>query len=65
MAEINPLNAETKRKVDKLLAACKDTSEYLAKCKRCELDVDEQIQDNGNQQRVLTKIKREFFPKEA
>ena len=47
---------------NQLIKACEETRQYLALCKECELNVDEEITTNEEQARIAAKIKAKFFP---
>lgn len=62
---INPLGAEDLERLNRVLESCAETREYLSKCAKCHLNVDQQIRDNEEQARIAAAIKAEFFPESA
>lgn len=60
--EDNPLTEEHLAILNKIIASCSRTREYLQRCERCNIDVTREMADNIEQLSVCEAIKREFFP---
>lgn len=63
MAEAaSPLTQEQCDCLTKAIQSASSTREFLEKCKRCGLPVDELIADNERQRQMCERLKAEFFP---
>lgn len=60
----NPLNRQHLGMLNKLLASCAETREFLKKCSAANIDVDKEVQENDTQEKMAAELKRQFFPQE-
>lgn len=67
MAEqsFNPLSEIHLQSLNRLLAECARTRDYLAKCEGCGLDVEEEKAKNAQTIAIGERIKKQFFPNES
>ena len=58
----SPLNDTHYTTLKTLKKSIKGTSEYLAKCKKCQIDIDDEIKHTNDQAAIVDALLREFFP---
>lgn len=59
---MGPLTQEHCDCLTKAIQSSANTREFLERCKRCGLPVDDLIADNERQRQLCERIKAEFFP---
>lgn len=63
MAKRRVLGEEHRKRLDNLCKSCAETREYLQSCKECHLNVEQEIQQNDEQERIAQAILKRHFPK--
>lgn len=57
-----PLTPEHCHALNMILASIAETKELIAKCKACQLPVEDSEAANNMQEQIAQEIKRQFFP---